>query len=105
MTQPAKTLIAFATAWGTKFGGINSFNADLLDAVTAAFFSHLRTICVVLHATPDDIQAAQRNQITLVGLGLADKKRTLQRIRTTRLSEITSRSRSMEYSRYRVVGT
>jgi tetratricopeptide (TPR) repeat protein len=75
MPQRTKTLIAFATAWGSRFGGINSFNADFLDALAAAFFSHLRTVCVVLHATPEEVDAAQRDQdVTLVSLGLKGQK-------------------------------
>lgn len=41
------TIVAFATAWGPKHGGINAFNADLLNALS----SHIRNaqiICVIL---------------------------------------------------------
>lgn len=51
MTQITKTLIAFATRWGPEFGGINSFNADLLPAVAAAFDGAIKTVCVTCWTT------------------------------------------------------
>lgn len=74
MTQRTKKLIAFATAWGTRFGGINCFNSDLLKAVAAAYFKDMHTVCVVLHATPAEVQDALRNQVSLVSLGLEGQK-------------------------------
>ncbi len=74
MTQPTKTLISFATAWGTQFGGINAFNADLLRAVAAAFFQHLRTVCVVLTATDADEQDANNSNVVLINLNARDTK-------------------------------
>jgi tetratricopeptide (TPR) repeat protein/glycosyltransferase involved in cell wall biosynthesis len=74
MTHPTKTLISFATAWGTKFGGINAFNADLLRAVAAAFFEHLRTVCVVLTATDADEQDAKNSNVFLINLSASDTK-------------------------------
>lgn len=48
--MPGKTLIALATAWGPKHGGINSFNRDLLRAFGIAFHESVRVICVVPHS-------------------------------------------------------
>lgn len=72
--QPNKTLIAFATRWGPQFGGINSFNQDLLKAFAAAFSEHIQTVCVVLHGDDEEIQEAQNSQIRLVPLGLKGHK-------------------------------
>lgn len=63
-----KTLIAFATAWGTRFGGVNAFNADLLRAVASAFFSRLQVICVVLSATSDEVSNAKSFGVVLADL-------------------------------------
>lgn len=74
MTQTTKTLVAFATRWGPQFGGINSFNADLLPAFSAAFYNHAKTVCVVLHASVAEQKAALGEDVHLVQLGLADEK-------------------------------
>jgi glycosyltransferase involved in cell wall biosynthesis len=70
MTQNKKTLVAFATGWGPQFGGINSFNADLLPAVAAAFEKEVKTVCVVPHASSADIDAASSKNVSLVSLDL-----------------------------------
>jgi hypothetical protein len=72
---PQKTLVAFATAWGPRLGGINAFNADLLPALAAAHWQQLRTVCVVPIASADEVEAAHKQQITLVGLQLAENAR------------------------------
>ena len=66
------TLVAFATAWGPKFGGINAFNTDLLQAIAAAHWQWLRVICVVAACDNTDIQTAlAQDQVTLISLGLS----------------------------------
>jgi hypothetical protein len=72
MMKEPKALIAFATRWGSRFGGINSFNSDLLIAFSAAFYSNAKTICVVLYATPEEREMARREQVQLVQLELPD---------------------------------
>lgn len=74
MTQPKKTLVAFATRWGPQFGGINSFNQDLLKAVAAAFSPHIQTVCVVLYGDDKEIQEAESSQVSLISLGLNGQK-------------------------------
>lgn len=74
MTQATKTLIAFATRWGPEFGGINSFNADLLPAVAAAFDGAVKTVCVVLHAGSAEIEDALSKNVQLVSLGTPGTK-------------------------------
>jgi glycosyltransferase involved in cell wall biosynthesis len=67
-----KTLIAVATAWGPKYGGINAFNYDLLIAIAAAHWSWLRVICVVAECTDDEVKEVQaQHPIKLISLGLA----------------------------------
>ncbi|MBO0496882.1 tetratricopeptide repeat protein [Pseudomonas sp. Marseille-Q1929] len=70
----AKTLIAFATRWGTKFGGINSFNMDLIGAFAAACYEQATTICVVLSADEYDRESALNEQVYLVSLDRSDQK-------------------------------
>lgn len=66
-----KTLIAIATAWGPKYGGINAFNYDLLIALAAAHWSWLRVVCVVAESSDDEIQLVlEQHQIELINLKL-----------------------------------
>jgi len=69
-----KTLVSFATRWGPQFGGINSFNQDLLKALAAAFSQHIQTVCVVLYADEEEIREAQNCEVCLVSLGLNNQK-------------------------------
>ncbi|WP_090142138.1 glycosyltransferase [Limnohabitans sp. DM1] len=65
------SLIAFATAWGSKFGGINALNTDLLQAVAAAHWQWLRVVCVVPDCDESDIASAKNQfQVELVNLVL-----------------------------------
>jgi glycosyltransferase involved in cell wall biosynthesis len=68
MTPPRKTLIAFATQWGTKFGGINCFNIDLVKAVASTFFDRVKSVCVVLEATSEQIEEALNDGVVLLEL-------------------------------------
>jgi glycosyltransferase involved in cell wall biosynthesis/tetratricopeptide (TPR) repeat protein len=67
-----KTLIVFATRWGSKYGGINSFNADLLGAIAAAYQS-VKVICIVLHAEEEDIKKAESEHVLLISIGLPNQ--------------------------------
>ncbi|WP_120967974.1 tetratricopeptide repeat protein [Comamonas sp. lk] len=65
------TLIAVATAWGPKYGGINAFNYDLLIAIAAAHWSWLRVVCVVAECADDEIRLVwDQYQIELISLEL-----------------------------------
>lgn len=65
------TLIALATAWGPKYGGLNAFNYDLLIAVAAAHWSWLRVVCIVAECTESEVQSAKdQHQVELINLGL-----------------------------------
>lgn len=74
MTQIKYTLVAFATRWGSEFGGINSFNADLLPAVASVFDGAIQTVCVVLNASLEEIAMACSKNVQLISLGLSDTK-------------------------------
>lgn len=62
------TLIAFATQWGSKLGGINSFNADFLSAFGAAYGASAQVVCIVASATPDEVADARDAAVALVPL-------------------------------------
>jgi len=70
MVENIEILVAFATRWGSQFGGINSFNADLLSATAIAFKDKVRVICVVLYCNNAEIEAANRDGVTLLTLNL-----------------------------------
>ncbi|MFK0087873.1 glycosyltransferase [Pseudomonas sp. NPDC090755] len=74
MTQPLDTLICFATRWGPQFGGINSFNHDLLGAFAALYYRQARTWCVVLWASEQEKADARAQQVSLISLGLETEK-------------------------------
>ncbi len=64
------TLISIATAWGSKHGGINSFNTDFLEAFALAYTGKTQVICIVVHASEEDHTEARKRGITLVSLEL-----------------------------------
>ncbi|MGZ5054644.1 MAG: glycosyltransferase family 4 protein [Methylobacter sp.] len=64
MNRP--TLIALATGWGPKHGGINSFNYDFLRGFGGAFGKHVQIYCVVFAAEAKDLKEAQDSLITLI---------------------------------------
>lgn len=68
------TLISFATAWGSKHGGINSFNTDFLEHFVVAYSQTVKVICIVAQATQEDITKAKQSGVTLISLALTDGK-------------------------------
>lgn len=68
MIEKTEILVAFATRWGSQFGGINSFNADLLAATASTYKDRVKVSCVVLSCTNAEIEAANRQGVTLITL-------------------------------------
>jgi glycosyltransferase involved in cell wall biosynthesis len=62
------TLITFATQWGSKHGGVNSFNADFLTAFGFAYHLEARIVCIVASHTPEEKEAAWKANVRLVPL-------------------------------------
>jgi tetratricopeptide (TPR) repeat protein/glycosyltransferase involved in cell wall biosynthesis len=60
------TLIALATGWGPKHGGINSFNYDFLRGFGGAFGKHVQIFCVVPVAETKDYKEAQDSLVQLI---------------------------------------
>lgn len=74
MIPTEKILVAFATSWGTRFGGINSFNADLMSAVAATYSNKVTATCVVLSADLAETKAAHDEGVRLISLNLSGIK-------------------------------
>jgi glycosyltransferase involved in cell wall biosynthesis len=62
-----KTLIALATGWGPRHGGINSFNYDFLKGFAAAFV-YIKVICIVKEASQAEVVEARQLGIDLRSL-------------------------------------
>ncbi|MBV9928724.1 MAG: tetratricopeptide repeat protein [Acidobacteria bacterium] len=62
------TLVSFATQWGSKYGGINSFNTDLLTAFSIAYHKGSQVICVVSNASEGELEEAAKAHVRLVPL-------------------------------------
>jgi glycosyltransferase involved in cell wall biosynthesis len=65
---PQRSLIAFATAWGSEFGGINVFNTELLQYLAFACEGQVSVACVVPTTTADSIELARQRGVKLVPL-------------------------------------
>src|ERR1043165_2786053 len=65
------TLVAFATQWGSRYGGINSFNSDFLSNLAFAYQANVQTICIVGTASDDQIERAGRSSVVLIPLQYA----------------------------------
>ena len=66
----APRIIALATAWGPKFGGINSFNTELLRSLAILTEHAYDVICFVPRADDADRADAQRAPVDLRDLGM-----------------------------------
>ncbi|MFA6056461.1 MAG: glycosyltransferase, partial [Thermodesulfovibrionales bacterium] len=67
------SLITFATQWGSKHGGINSFNTDFSSAFGIAYHLSAQIICIVASTTPEEIEDARTAYVHLIPLPYAPK--------------------------------
>src|SRR5690349_8455921 len=72
------TVIAFATQWGSKYGGINSFNADFLTNFGAAYHHSTQLVCVVTEHTADTAEEAAKSHVTLIALPYVPRDRSFE---------------------------
>jgi len=72
-----QTLIAFATEWGSSYGGINSFNTDFLSAFGVAYHSSVQVVCIVANATDVQREEARNAHVCLVPLPFPPKEKIL----------------------------
>lgn len=73
------SLITFATQWGSKLGGINSFNTDFLEAFGAAYYNSAQVICIVAEATAAEIKKASNSHVILLPLPYAPLEKTFSK--------------------------
>ena len=78
MNRP--TLIALATGWGPKHGGINSFNYDFLRGFGGAFGKNVQIFCVVPAAEAKDFKEAQDSLVSSYAKVIWNFSPTLPRI-------------------------
>jgi glycosyltransferase involved in cell wall biosynthesis len=69
MSQPNACLVALATAWGPRYGGINAFNVEWVKSLGIAAHRDYQLVCVIPQADDADLEDAQRHHVTLVPLG------------------------------------
>ncbi len=62
------SLVAFASQWGSKYGGINAFNTDFLSAFGAAYHASVSIVCCVSTANDKEITQAHNTHVTLIPL-------------------------------------
>ena len=59
------TLIALATAWGPRFGGINTFNTELLKSLGIYQGRGFEVACVLPRVSAEEAKDAERAGGTL----------------------------------------
>lgn len=62
----AKALIFLATGWGSKYGGINSFNTDLVTNLAKILPSNYKIYCAVFNIEYGEVESAKRNNVHLL---------------------------------------
>jgi hypothetical protein len=67
------TLVTFATQWGSKYGGINSFNEDFLTAFAIAYNLNAQIFCIVASATQEEKDHASKSGVQLISLPYTPK--------------------------------
>jgi glycosyltransferase involved in cell wall biosynthesis/tetratricopeptide (TPR) repeat protein len=73
------SLITFSTQWGSKLGGINSFNTDFLEAFGAAYYNSAQVICIVADATDAEIKKASNSHVILLPLPYTPLEKTFSK--------------------------
>jgi glycosyltransferase involved in cell wall biosynthesis len=59
-------IVLFATAWGPRFGGINSFNADFAKGLGELLQFEGTVYCIVPDASHEQIEDASRSSVRLI---------------------------------------
>lgn len=68
------TVVVLATAWGSRFGGINAFSADLCCALARVLSDH-KVVCLCLCADEADRKAATEAGLAIVSLNQDSAKK------------------------------
>lgn len=64
----SQSIVFFATAWGTRYGGINSFNYDICRALAKLVKDKYEVICVVPCVGKKQVKEAKKEGVKLVKL-------------------------------------
>jgi tetratricopeptide (TPR) repeat protein len=67
------TIAVIQTAWGSKFGGVNSFSTQLCRALVETVVVH-RVVCVCFSASAEDVINSASDGVQLVSLGINPTK-------------------------------
>ena len=59
-------LVSIATAWGSKYGGIDSFNYDICRAIAQMLPDKYSVVCIVEEGNDHDASDARRSQVNLL---------------------------------------
>lgn len=68
-------IVLITNAWGPKHGGINSFNTDFAKALSPVLAPETRVTCVVMDATPEEVEDAAKHGVRLLSLGIRGAER------------------------------
>jgi glycosyltransferase involved in cell wall biosynthesis len=74
-------LVFLATAWGTRHGGVNTFNSELCVSLAEVLPVSYEIVCVVLRASATEVAEAATARVTLIGLSAPDDEATFTRLR------------------------
>jgi glycosyltransferase involved in cell wall biosynthesis len=61
-------IVLVATAWGSRYGGIDSFNHDLCVALAQLQQTNLKVVCIVSEEIEDDVRKANELDVILIRL-------------------------------------
>src|SRR5687768_13642973 len=61
------TVVVLATAWGSRFGGVNTFSSDLCIALARVLSNH-KLVCLCLCADETDRKEAAESGLTILSL-------------------------------------
>jgi hypothetical protein len=66
-------IVVLATHWGSRHGGINSFNFDFMRSLGSVLQSHA-LICLVPAASREEVGEAHRSGVSLLSIGGQDER-------------------------------
>jgi glycosyltransferase involved in cell wall biosynthesis len=77
-----QSVVFIATSWGSAYGGINSFNEDLVKTLARNVEREITVACVVINCNEGDRQLASANGVLLLSLDDTGTEFTLNSIHT-----------------------
>src|SRR4051794_39759477 len=85
-TSTEFAIVALATAWGPKHGGINAFNSEIVKSLGILPTRRYELICTVLGPVTQELEDELRSQfhVQLVSLETEDPSEIVKRLEATR---------------------